>query len=154
MIEHALREGSSWGHASQVLSESEGLSDWQVSLDNNQRSSVNWLFTNNNTSSLSKSLINTSHSIIGGLDFAKEDWFNESWLSCELSSIEDSSSSGDELTTTSVNSISMKGNIHNVESNTSHVFFSHNCFFTGPLEGSFARILNFVKILNSFSLIN
>lgn len=103
---------------------------------------------------MGKGLIDTSHSIIGGLDFAKEDGFNESRSSSELSSIVDSSSSRDDLTTSSVNSVSMKSNIHNVESNTSHVFFSHDGFFSGPLEGSFARVLNFVKILDGLSLIN
>jgi hypothetical protein len=112
------------------------------------------LFTNNDTSSLGKSLINTSHSIIWGLDLAHEDWLDESWLSSELSSVQDSSGSWDDLTTTSVDSISVKGNIHNVESNTSHVLLSHDCFFGGPLEGSFARVLNFVKILDGFGLIN
>jgi len=71
-----------------------------------------------------------------------------------LSSIEDSSSSWDDLTTTSVDSVSMESNVHNVESNTSHVFLSHDTFFSGPLECSLARILNFVKILNGFSGIN
>jgi len=112
------------------------------------------LFTNNNTSSLSKGLIDTSHSIIWGLDLAQEDWLDESWLSSELSSVQDSSGSWDDLTTTSVDSISVKGNIHNVESNTSHVLLSHDGFFGGPLEGSFARVLNFVKILNGLGLIN
>lgn len=98
-------------------------------------------------------MIDTSHGIIRGLDFAQEDWFNESGGGSELSSIDDSSASGDDLTTTSVNSVGMKGNVHNVESDTSHVLFSHDTFFGGPLEGSFARVLDFVKILDSLGLI-
>lgn len=137
-----------------MLGESEGLSDWQVGLDNNEGSSDDWFFTNNDTSSLGKSLIDTTHSIIRGLDFAEEDWFLESWLSSELGTIEYSSGSGDDLTTTSVDSVSVKGNIHNVESDTSHVFFSHDGFFGGPLEGSFHGVLDFVQVLDGLGLID
>jgi len=48
----------------------------------------------------------------------------------------------------------MEGNVHNVESDTSHVFFCHDTFFGGPLEGSFEGVLDFVQILNSLGLIN
>jgi len=137
-----------------VLSETERFSDWEVSLNDNQGSTLDWFFTHNNTSSLSKGLIDTTHSIIRGLNFTQEDWFLESWLSSVLGSIEDSSGSWDDLTTTSVDSISMEGNIHNVESDTSHVFFSHNGFFGGPLEGSFEGILDFVQVLDGLGLIN
>lgn len=71
-----------------------------------------------------------------------------------MSSIVNSSGSWDDLTTTSVDSVGVKGNVHNVESDTSHVFFSHDGFFGGPLEGSFARVLDFVKILNGLGLID
>ena len=71
-----------------------------------------------------------------------------------MSSIVDSSGSWDDLTTTSVDSVGVKGNVHNVESDTSHVFFSHDGFFGGPLEGSFARVLDFVKILDGLGLID
>lgn len=148
MVEHALREGSSGGHLSQVLGETERLSDGKVSLDDDERSTIDGLFTNNNTSSLGKGLIDTSHSIIGGLDFAEENRLNELGLGSKLGSIEDSSGSRDDLTTTSVDSVGVEGNVHNVESNTSHVFFSHSTFFGGPLEGSFAGVLDFVKVLD------
>ena len=121
-----------------MLSETERFSDGQVSLDDDERSSGDGLFTNNNTSSLSKSLIDTSHGIIGGLDFAQEDGLNESGGSSELSSVQNSSGSRDDLTTTSVNSVGVESNVHNVESDTSHVLISQDTFFGGPLEGSFA----------------
>jgi len=154
MIEHTLREGSSWGKLSQVLGESEWFSDRQVGFHNNKRCSLNGLFTNNNTSSLCKALIDTSHSIIRGLDFAHENWLLESWFSSKHGSIVDSSSSGDDLTTTSVDSISMKSNIQHVESNTSHILLCHHWLFSGPLEGSFHRISDFVQVLHSLGLIN
>jgi hypothetical protein len=103
---------------------------------------------------LGQALINTSHSIIRGLDFNQEDGFLESWLSSQLASIINSSSSGDDLTTSSVDSISMKGNIQKVESDTSHIFFSHDSFFGSPLESSFHRVFDFNQVLDSFGHIN
>lgn len=99
-------------------------------------------------------MIDSSHSIIRGLDFAQEDGFLESGLGGKESSVVDSSGSGDDLSTTSVDSISVESNVHNVESNTSHVFFSHARFFGGPLEGSFHRVSDFVQVLDGLGLIN
>jgi len=111
MVEHALWEGSSGCELSQMLSESERLSDWQVTLDNHQWGSIDWFFSNNDSSSLGKALIDTSHSIIWGLDFAEEDRFLESGHGGKKRCIEDSSGSGNDLSTTSVDSISMEGDV-------------------------------------------
>lgn len=115
---------------------------------------MNWLFTNNDTSSLGQGLIDTSHSIIRSLDFAEEDWLLESGLGGELSSIEDSSSSGDELTTSSVDCVSVKTNIHHVESDSSHVLLSQDTLLGGPLEGSLQGVLDFSKVLDGLGLID
>ena len=64
MVEDALREGTAGGGCSEGLSETERLSDGEVGLDNEEGSTGNGLFTDNDTSSLGKSLIDTTHSII------------------------------------------------------------------------------------------
>jgi len=151
MVKDALRECSSRGHGSQVLCESEAFSDRQVALDNNEGSSTHWFFTYHNTSSLGQTLVNTTHCIIRSLDFAKEDGFLETRFSSELGSVVDTTSCGDDLTTTSVDSISVKGHINNVELDTSHVFFSHDSFFGSPLEGSFHGVSDFIEELHSFA---
>ena len=48
----------------------------------------------------------------------------------------------------------MESNIMDVEADTSHVFFSQNTVLGGPLECSFARILDFVHELALSSDIN
>jgi len=70
------------------------------------------------------------------LDFYQEDWLLEHWCGSELTSVEHSSGGWDDLATTSVDSISMKGNIMDVESDTSHVLIAHCTFLGSPLEGS------------------
>lgn len=48
----------------------------------------------------------------------------------------------------------MECDVHNVESDASHVFFSHDGFFGRPLESSFKGVLDFIQVLHSLSLIN
>jgi hypothetical protein len=52
------------------------------------------------------------------------------------------------LTTTSVDSICVKGNILEVESDTTHVLFSHNTFLGSPLKGSLKGVLDFMQVLH------
>jgi hypothetical protein len=85
---------------------------------------------------LSHGLINWTNYIIWGLNFDQEDWFLESWLTGELTSVENSSCGWNNLTTSSVDSISMKIDIMDIESTSSHVFVTQGTFFGGPLESS------------------
>jgi len=154
MIEDTLWESSSGSGGSEILGETEGLSDWKVSLHLDEWGSHDWLFTDDDTSSLGQGLIDWTNSIIWGLDLNQEDWLLESWGSSELRSVHNSSASWDDLTTTSMDSISMEGNIMDVESNTSHVLIGHNTLLGGPLESSFDGILDFVQELDSLGNIN
>ncbi len=129
MIKDALWECSSWSCSSKGLSETEWFSYWKICFHVHKRGSSNWFFTDNDTSSLCKSLINTSYNIVWSLNFAQEDWFLEFWLSSKLTSIIDSSCSWNDLTSTSVNSVSMKSYIMNIKSDSSHVFIAHGSFF-------------------------
>lgn len=154
MIKYALWESSSWSGSSKSLSETEWLSYWKVAFHIDKRSTSNWVFFVNNTSSLGHCLIDWSNNIIWSLDFYQEDWFLKSWLSCKLTSVKDSSSSWDDLTTSSMDSISMESNIMDVKSATSHIFVTHGTFFGSPLESSFYWILDFVKELYTLCNIN
>jgi len=120
----------------------------------NEWGSSNWLFTNNDTSSLGKGLINWTNGIIWGLDLNQEDWLLESWHSGKLTSVKNSSGGWDDLTTTSMDSIGMEGNIIDVESNSSHVLVTKDTFLGSPLESSFVRILDFTQELDTLSGFN
>jgi len=119
-----------------------------------ERGSSNWLFTDNNTSSLGQGLIDSTNGIIWSLDIDEEDWLLEHWFGSKLTCVEASSSSWDDLTTTSMDGISMKGNIIDIESDTSHVLITKNTLFGGPLEGSFVRVLDFTQELDTLSGFN
>lgn len=153
MVEDALREGTAGGGSTESLGETERLSDGEVSLDDEEGSSSDGLFTDNDTSSLGKGLIDATHGVIGALDLAEEDGLGEAGLGGELRGVENASSSGDDLTTTSVDSVGVKGNVHNVELDTSHVLVSHGTLLGGPLEGSFHGILDLIEILDGGGLV-
>ena len=53
-----------------------------------------------------------------------------------------------------MDSISVESNILDVESDTSHVFISHDTFLGSPLEGSLDGVLDFLEVLNLFGDIN
>jgi len=117
-------------------------------------SSLDWLFTDNDTSSLGKSLIDWSDNIIWGLDLNQEDWLLEFWDGGKFASIDDSSASWEDLTSTSMDGISVKGDIVDVISASSHVLIAQNTFSGSPLESGLNGILDFVKELDSLSGIN
>jgi len=136
------------------LGETERFSDWKIGFHLDEWSSLNWLFTDNDTSSLGKSLIDWSDDIIWGLDLNQEDWLLEFWNGGKFASIDDSSASWEDLTSTSMDGISVKGDIVDVISASSHVLIAQNTFSGSPLESGLNGILDFVKELDSLSGIN
>jgi len=82
MIEHALWESTAGSGCSEGLSETEGLSDWQVGLHVHEWSSGDGLFSDDDTSALREALVDTANCIIWALDLDKVDWLNKSWGSC------------------------------------------------------------------------
>lgn len=137
VIKHALRECSSCSSCSKGLGETEGFSYWKVALHVHEWGASNWLFANDDTSSLGHSLIDGTNTVIRGLDFDQKDGLLQSWLCGQIRSIEASSRCWDDLATASVDSISMKSNIMDTKSAASHVLITHWTFLSCPLESSF-----------------
>ena len=55
--------------------------------------------------------------------------------------VEDTSGGGDNLSTSTVNSVSVKGDVMKIESDSTHVFVAKNSLFGGPVETGFDGIL-------------
>jgi len=149
VIEHTLWEGTTGGGGTESLGETEGLSDWQEGLEHDEWGTGNWLLTLDNTSTLGDATIDATYGVIWGLDLDQEDWLLEAWLGGKLASVEGASHGWGDLTTTSVDSVGVEGNILNVEADTSHVLLGHNTLLGGPLEGSLARVLDLRQVLAS-----
>lgn len=58
-----------------MAGETEGFSDWKMSLDVGERSSDDWLFEDDLTAADVEALVDTTGNISWALDLDKENWF-------------------------------------------------------------------------------
>jgi len=154
MVEDALREGLTSGTGTQVSGETEGLVDGKVSLDSDHRSTRTLLLREDVTTATVKNTVDTTDSRVRALDFDQEDGLLDTGAGSENGSVDDTTAGRDDLTTTTMDSISVKGDIQNVETASTKVLISNRTFLGGPLESSNARILDFVKVLDSLGGVN
>ena len=87
------------------------------------------------TSSLVESLIDTTHTVHRSCNLAQENGLKQSGTRKEFQSIVKPSSSWHDLTSTSVDSISVKFAISDIEPHSSHMLFTKSSLSGGPLEG-------------------
>merc|ERR1712217_483414 len=151
MIEHALREGLATSVRAEISSETEGLHDRQVALDSVQRSTRTLLLSEHMSTSTVEHTIDSSHGMFRTLDLDQVHGFKNSRLGGQLRSIDSTTAGRNNLVTTSVNGISVKGAIKNVVSATAHVLLGKDTLLGDPSESSSARVLDFVKVLDSLS---
>jgi hypothetical protein len=154
VIEDALREGTAGSGSAEGLGETERLSDGQVSLNVDERSSINRVFTNDNTTAGRQAVVDATDTVLRALDLDEENGLLELGCGNQHTSVEAATSSRDNLTTTSVDSVSMESNILNVNANTAHVLLGHDTFLGSPLESSLHGVLNFVQVLHGLGRIN
>lgn len=107
MAEDTLREGLALGEASKVGSEAKGLGDRQVGPDNAHGSAGYLFFFIDNASPLVETVVDSSHGILRGGDFALENGFLQSGFSSQFRSIVTPSSCLDQLASSSVDGICM-----------------------------------------------
>ena len=78
------------------------------------------------TSSFVEDSVDSSYSVFWTLNVDQEYRFEEFWFSSELTSVEDTTSSWDNLTAPSVDSISVKCHIIEIKTATSHVLIAQD----------------------------
>merc|ERR1719225_2157787 len=98
--------------------------------------------------------INSTDSVFRALNFAKVYGLAQSGGSGQLTGIENPSSSGDNLTTTTMNGISVQCHVVDVKSHTTHVFVAQNTLFGSPLESSNNGILDFIQVLYTLGAVD
>lgn len=154
MREDALGEGTARSGGAEGLSETEGLGDRKEGLHVDERGSLDGLLLVDDTSTLGEALVDTTNGVIGALDLDLEDGLDEPGASGELSGVEDTTSGRHDLATTSVDSIGVESDVHDVEANTAHLLVSHTTLLGGPLEGSLHGVLDFKEVLNLLGGVN
>jgi hypothetical protein len=154
MVEDLLWEGLSTGGGTEIGGETEGLVDGKVSLDVEERSTNTLVLLEDVTSPSGKDTVDTTHSLLGNLDLDEVDRLEQSGLGKESGSVEDTARGRDDLTTTTVNGISVESDIHDVEADRAHGLLSNGTFLGGPLETRDDGVLDFTQVLDSLGLVN
>jgi hypothetical protein len=154
VVEDGLGEGLTTSGGAQIGGETEGLVDGQVSADVEQRSTGALLLSVDVTTTAGEDTVDTTHSLLGNLDLDVEDGLEETGVSQHGSGVQSTTSSGDDLTTTTVNGISVEGDIKDVEADGTKGLLSNGTLAGGPLESGDDGVLDFVQVLNSLGLVN
>src|SRR4051794_18037897 len=97
------------------------------------------------TSPSGEHTVDATHGLLGYLNLDKVDRLLQSRLGKESSSVQYTTSSRNDLTTTTVNSIGVEGDIHNVEADGTHWLFGDGTFLGCPLETRNNGILDFIQ---------
>ena len=154
VVEDQLREGLTGSVGTEIGGETERLVDGQVSLDVEEGSTDTLVLLEDVTSPAGKDTVDTTHGLLGNLDLDEVDRLLESGLGEKSSSVQDTTSSRNDLTTTTVNSISVEGDIHDVEADGTHGLLSDGTFLGGPLETRDDGVLDFVEVLDGLGLVD
>lgn len=118
MIKHALWEGLSSGVGAQISGESERLVDGQESLDDEHGRSGNLRFLEDVTTTTIKHSVDTSDGDFRALDLAQVDGLHEARSGCEIRSVQDATSCWNDLTASTMDSISVQCHVVDVEADS------------------------------------
>lgn len=126
MVEHALWEGLASGSGPQVSSESEGLVYRQVSLDGPHGCSGYLDLFSNVTTLGAHHTVDAAHNLFWALDLDQVDGLHESGVGSKHAGIEHTTGGGDDLSTSTMDGISMQGYIMDVEADSAHVLLTQD----------------------------
>jgi len=154
VVEQHGWEGLARGGGAEVGVETEGLVDGQVSLDREERSAQTLLLLENVTATAGEDTVDTTHGVLGNLDLDKEDGLHEAGVGEEGGGVEHTASGGDDLSTTTVDGVGVKGNIHDVEADGAHGLLGNGTLLGGPLETGHNGVLDFAEVLDGLGLVN
>ena len=86
------------------------------------------------TSSLGQTAVDTSDRSFRTLDLTKVHGLKQTWFGPQDGCVADTTGGWDDLTASSVNSISVQSDIVNVNPDSSHVLFAQDSLVSCPLE--------------------
>lgn len=148
MIEDTLRESLATGVGTEISSEAERLVDGQVSLNVEEGSTGALLLREDVTTTAIQHTVDTTHGAIRALDLDQEDGLEETGIREELGGVDDVTASGQDLATTTMDGVSVESDVDEVEAAAAHGLTSEDTLLSGQLEGTNARVLDFVQVLD------
>ena len=154
VIERALREGLSSSVGTQVGSETERFHDRQVGEQGHHGCSRSLFFREHVTTTLCQNAVHVTHGILGHRDVTQVHGFEETWFTSQHGREAHTTSGGHNLTHTTMDSISVKDNIHKVEASTTHLFITERSTLSGPSETTDNGFLDLKQVVNTLGGIN
>ena len=154
VIEDRLREGLSRGGGTEISVEAEGLQDGEVGLDVEQRGTRALLLVEDVTTTAGKDTVDTTHGLLGDLNLDQVDGLEKGGLGQQGRGVQDTTGGGHDLTGTTVNGVSVEGDIEDVEADGAHGLLSNGTLTGSPLETGDNGILDLVEVLDSTGLVN
>ena len=120
MVEHGLRERLARRSSTELAVEAERLHDGEVRLDSEHGSSGTLLFREDLSTTLVEDGVDTANGVLGTLDLDKVDGLLETGGGEQARSVADTTASGDDLTSTTVDGISveLRRSLVEIQSNT------------------------------------
>lgn len=153
MVEHALREGLSTGVGAQIGGEAERLVDGQIRLDDEHGGTDNLVLLEHVTTTPVQHTVDATNGNLGTLNLAQIDGLHKAGAGRDGGGVQATTGCGNDLATTAMDGISVKGDIVDVEAHTTQILIGHDTFLGGPLETSDNRILDFVKVLHGLGAV-
>lgn len=154
MVEDGLGESLARSTLAEIGVETEGLHDWEVGFDVEERSAGALLLGEDVTSAAGKDTVDTAHGLLGDLNLDQEDGLEKAGLGKKSRSVQDTTSSRDNLAATTMDSIGVEGNIEDVEADAAHGLLSNGTLTGGPLETRDDGVLDFVEVLDGLGLVD
>mmetsp|Transcript_45331 Transcript_45331/g.78910 ORF Transcript_45331/g.78910 Transcript_45331/m.78910 type:complete len:222 (-) Transcript_45331:77-742(-) len=154
MVENALWESLTTGLLSQCSNKAKGLCDRQMCLHLQEGSALTWVLLEDASASEVHARVHTAHGLLRARDLHQEDRLLECWLGRHLCCKGNATHWRSNLASTTVDCISVKGHIQEVEADTAHVLLAEWTFLGTPLECTVHVLLDLKKVCNTHGLIN
>jgi len=146
VIEDALGEGLATGSGTEGRGETEGLLDGKVGLELHHGGADALLFGEHVTTAAREDTVASTHGILGDGNVDQVDGLEEAGLAGEHASVDHTAGGGEDLTHTTVDGISVKGNVKKVDAETTDGLFAERSVLGGPLEATDARFLDLTEV--------
>ena len=145
--EDHLWKGLTTGGGTQGTRESKGLSDGQVSSQHFHGGTQLLFVVDDNTQFLGQEWVDGTGVGFWHGNFSFKDGFHDGGLGVKHGRVTGTAGDGHNLTHTSVNGIGVKGDVNDVATETTHVFFANWSFTGGVLAIHIGGIVALVQVL-------
>mmetsp|Transcript_1719 Transcript_1719/g.2053 ORF Transcript_1719/g.2053 Transcript_1719/m.2053 type:complete len:574 (+) Transcript_1719:18-1739(+) len=154
VIKRTLREGLSSSVGTKIGSESERLHNRQVGEESHLGCSRSLLLREYVTTTTGEYSVYVTHGFLGNGNITEVYRLKKVGVGGHQRSEAHTTGGRHDLSHTTVNGISMKYNIHQVETASTHLFLTEGSVLGSPGESSYNRLLNLHQVVHSLRGIN